>query len=516
MARIRTIKPEFWEDEVIGCLSRDARLLFIATWNIADDEGLLRWSPPYLKASAFMYDAGVSIKDVERLMAELTESGLIHDYRAGKAQQPFAYVVGFHKHQRINRPSPSRLTPPPTQEARTKELYGRRDGWRCHLCGTDIDHAGYGDCGDFTLSLDHIVPVSSSGTDYPSNIKAAHQTCNKGRGNRSVSEYQALVVSGKTVAQLRYPERFTDKLTEPSRTEEEGEQERIREQEGKGLEGSPSAPRSAPEVTNPEANDFELNDLAGSLGLDWPTERSRWLDWRANASKPSQRNPKDPRAAARNWLRNPLAKSKGPTHGQSQQPGRTGRIAAASKLLRRGVGPLGDAPDPVEPGLPGRENDGRGMGATAGDVLRIAGASVGGRTVYPGGNVQGPAGLEVLSDDRGNSLSAGSPSGSALEGFAKIGAGSADDRTGAAAARTTDGRAGGAHSLGGIATGEPREGGSAAAGESDGEMGGPFQGAGGSLTRMAGTDGAADALDAYERENGIVEFLDRRQPRSAA
>jgi hypothetical protein len=54
MARIRTIKPEFWEDDVIGSLSRDARLLFIATLNLADDEGLLRWSAAYLKASAFM------------------------------------------------------------------------------------------------------------------------------------------------------------------------------------------------------------------------------------------------------------------------------------------------------------------------------------------------------------------------------------------------------------------------------------------------------------------------------
>ena len=34
MPRIRTIKPEFWEDDVIGRLSRDDRLLFIATWTM--------------------------------------------------------------------------------------------------------------------------------------------------------------------------------------------------------------------------------------------------------------------------------------------------------------------------------------------------------------------------------------------------------------------------------------------------------------------------------------------------
>ncbi len=35
MPRIRTVKPEFWEDELLGVMPRDARLLFIATFNMA-------------------------------------------------------------------------------------------------------------------------------------------------------------------------------------------------------------------------------------------------------------------------------------------------------------------------------------------------------------------------------------------------------------------------------------------------------------------------------------------------
>ncbi len=61
MARIRTIKPEFWEDEGVAALSRDARLLWIATWNCADDEGILRWTPDYIKAQVFPYDADVTL-----------------------------------------------------------------------------------------------------------------------------------------------------------------------------------------------------------------------------------------------------------------------------------------------------------------------------------------------------------------------------------------------------------------------------------------------------------------------
>ena len=45
MPRIRTIKPEFWTDEKVGECSIPARLLFIATWNIADDRGNLERKP---------------------------------------------------------------------------------------------------------------------------------------------------------------------------------------------------------------------------------------------------------------------------------------------------------------------------------------------------------------------------------------------------------------------------------------------------------------------------------------
>ena len=41
MARIRTIKPQFWDDLKIGRLSRDARLLYIGLWNFADDLGVV-------------------------------------------------------------------------------------------------------------------------------------------------------------------------------------------------------------------------------------------------------------------------------------------------------------------------------------------------------------------------------------------------------------------------------------------------------------------------------------------
>ena len=56
MARIRTIKPEFWTDEKIVELSAFARLLFIGLWNFADDAGRMEFSAKRLKMQIFPAD----------------------------------------------------------------------------------------------------------------------------------------------------------------------------------------------------------------------------------------------------------------------------------------------------------------------------------------------------------------------------------------------------------------------------------------------------------------------------
>lgn len=286
MARIRTIKPEFWTDDLIGSLSREQRLLFIASWNLADDEGLLRWSAPFLKGAVFPFDDDISVKAVDTMMTALVSAGVLFSYVGGRSQQALAYIVNFHKHQKINRPSPSRLPPPPVSDPTVRGMYAARDGHVCHLCDGATDKAfDQKTQGDFEPSPDHVTPVSQGGTDYPSNIRNAHVTCNKGRGNRTVESYRALVVNGQTVAQKRHPDRFTDGLSEYSRQEREVEQEVewIGEQREKGATPSadaapPSRPKRAskknPQVEagiNPDtpegaAADY-WNGMAEDLGL---------------------------------------------------------------------------------------------------------------------------------------------------------------------------------------------------------------------------------------------------------
>jgi hypothetical protein len=107
MARIRTIKPEFWQDEKLARIPRDARLMFIGLWNIADDEGRLRGSPLFIRAQVFPYDLDV---DVEANLASLEGLGCIQRYTVDG--ESFIWVRNFSEHQRIDRPKPSVLPAP--------------------------------------------------------------------------------------------------------------------------------------------------------------------------------------------------------------------------------------------------------------------------------------------------------------------------------------------------------------------------------------------------------------------
>lgn len=107
MARIRSIKPEFWQDEKLARLPLGARLLFIGLWNIADDVGRLRGNPLFVRSQVFPYEPKA---DVEGWLGELHAIGVIQRYE--KAGESFISVTNFLKHQQISKPSPSRLPAP--------------------------------------------------------------------------------------------------------------------------------------------------------------------------------------------------------------------------------------------------------------------------------------------------------------------------------------------------------------------------------------------------------------------
>lgn len=124
MARIRTIKPEFPQSETTGKLSRDARLLFILIWTIVDDAGRARAAPRMLASLLYPYD-----DDAPGLIGawldELERGGCLRRYEIEGAT--YLEVVNWLKHQKIDKPSASRLpAPPETSRTFAKAREGSR------------------------------------------------------------------------------------------------------------------------------------------------------------------------------------------------------------------------------------------------------------------------------------------------------------------------------------------------------------------------------------------------------
>lgn len=170
MARIRTIKPEFFTSDDICGLSLAARLLYIGTWCEADREGRLEWKPRSFKRR-YLPDDDV---DIDALCNELVDAGLIVLYG-----DSLAVIPTFGKHQHINpRESTSSLDSPPnlkgypvakiTTDIRAEVMH--RDGSKCVRCGSTND-----------LTLDHLLPQSAGGPHVPENLRVMCRACNSAR-----------------------------------------------------------------------------------------------------------------------------------------------------------------------------------------------------------------------------------------------------------------------------------------------------------------------------------------------
>lgn len=104
--RIRTIKPEFWRHPVMGRLSNETKLVAICLLSIADDEGYFRADPALIRSDAFPFNEG-SV-NIHGALTELSNVGWIV-VRKHPEQGQIGLVVKFQKHQKINRPTASRL-----------------------------------------------------------------------------------------------------------------------------------------------------------------------------------------------------------------------------------------------------------------------------------------------------------------------------------------------------------------------------------------------------------------------
>jgi hypothetical protein len=192
MARIRSIKPEFFASEQVASVPHQWRLLFIGLWLHADREGRLLDRPVRLKAMLFPYDD----LDVDAGLGCLVNAGLITRYE-GNGLRLIA-IPSWAKHQLPHaKEEPSRLPGPNGEidvagrypdDKRRMAIY-ERDGFACQYCGRDMCDEVRARC------VDHVVPISRGGSHDDDNLVTACKGCNGTKGNRLPTE-----------AGLRWPE----------------------------------------------------------------------------------------------------------------------------------------------------------------------------------------------------------------------------------------------------------------------------------------------------------------------
>ncbi len=106
MARIRTIKPEFFNNEDIVELTPLARLFYVSLWCESDREGRLAWKPKTLKLRYFPADNC----NILSLSQELIDRKLIIIYEVDGKE--YAEIPGFTRHQVINNRESESTIPP--------------------------------------------------------------------------------------------------------------------------------------------------------------------------------------------------------------------------------------------------------------------------------------------------------------------------------------------------------------------------------------------------------------------
>lgn len=110
MARIRTLKPDFWTDEKLGPLEPITRLVFLGLISQADDAGRLIDAIRMLDGLIFPYTDDTCGPSLERL----SELGRIVRYSDGSGRG-LIQIMGWDEHQRVKNPSQYTLPAPPEE-----------------------------------------------------------------------------------------------------------------------------------------------------------------------------------------------------------------------------------------------------------------------------------------------------------------------------------------------------------------------------------------------------------------
>lgn len=200
MARIRTIKPDFWTDSLMVQLPHLTRLFYIALWNAADDHGFVRDEPERLAMELMPREDPL---DVDAAIQALAAAGRLEWYVCEDGTSYYR-VAKWEDHQRVDHPATSKVARDDSrklaipQEARraVAEKYGCAPGKQreaaCFYCG-QAGQVYWFKLRDGRpsawvvfpgLELDHLEAEAEGGQGEAHNLVLSCRRCNRGKGTR--------------------------------------------------------------------------------------------------------------------------------------------------------------------------------------------------------------------------------------------------------------------------------------------------------------------------------------------
>lgn len=138
MARIRTIKPEFFRHEELFAAELESglplRVAFAGLWTAADREGRFQWKPRQLKLDCLPYDD----LDFSRVLDALTTRGFLLRYADDSGE--YGCIPSWGAHQVINNRESESVLPAP-DKCLTKSTTSTREPRVDDACPTPLVHA---------------------------------------------------------------------------------------------------------------------------------------------------------------------------------------------------------------------------------------------------------------------------------------------------------------------------------------------------------------------------------------
>ncbi len=168
MSRIRTVKPEWLEDERLALASSDARVLSIALILLADDYGNGRANVMVLGAVVFP-GADNARATFTAAAEELTRIRFVAFYEVDG--QRYFSIRNWSKHQRVDRPSEPKVPGPPQEDDDTATLH------RHTADGPGVGAQNRADTADGPGPTEHAgtVPVSDGNHTLPNDSRKTRE-----------------------------------------------------------------------------------------------------------------------------------------------------------------------------------------------------------------------------------------------------------------------------------------------------------------------------------------------------